>query len=162
MEPEPGFTSAGSPDTWAPIAFRELVDEAHLTLYVLDAMQVPERARLRAILVRMRDISKDPRHAAHTKLKEMCALSAAFPSFVAGGQSRAFEAHANAMLPEFDLRQMSDATSAAWRAVITRAPRESLAPLRLAFNRGDVTDAAFCAELGRVSASLGATPAMKI
>ena len=158
---EPGFTSAGDPGTWTHVAFEAMVDAPLLTLFVLGTMPAPERARLRAILVRMRNISRDPRHAAHTKLKEMCALSAAFPSFVAGGQSRAFEAHANAMLPDFDLRQMSDATSAAWRAVITRAPRESLAPLRLAFNRGDVTDAAFCAELGRVSASLGATPAMK-
>lgn len=158
---EPGFTSAGDPGTWTHVAFEAMVDAPLLTLFVLGNMLVPERARLRAILVRMRDISRDPRHAAHTKLTEMCALSAAFPSFVAGGQSRAFEAQANALLPEFDLRQMSEAANAAWRRVITRAPRESLMPLRLAFNRGDVTDAAFCAELERVSASLGATPAMK-
>ena len=160
MQLEPGFTSAGSPDRWAPVAFSELVDEAQLTLYVLDTMHAPERARLRAILVRMREISKDPRHAAHTKLKEMCALSAAFATYVASGRSRAFEAQANAMLPAFDVRQMSDATTAAWLGVITRAPKESLMQLRLAFNRGEVTDAAFCAGLERVSASLAATPAM--
>jgi len=162
MQPDTGFTSAGSPDTWAHIAFRELVDEAHLTLFVLDTMQPPERARLRAILVRMRSISRDPRHAAHTKLKEMCALSAAFATYVACGRSRAFEAQANAILPSFDVRQMSDATTAAWLGVITRAPKESLMPLRLAFNRGEVTDAALCAELERVSAGLGATPIMNI
>jgi hypothetical protein len=162
MQPDTGFTSAGSPDTWTHVEFRELVDEAHLTLYMLDTMQVPERARLRAILVRMRGISKDPRHAAHTRLKEMCALSAAFATYVAGGQSRAFEARANAMLPSFDVRQMSDATTAAWLGVITRAPKESLMPLRLAFNRGEVTDAALCAELERVSAGLGATPILKV
>lgn len=162
MQLDPGFTSAGSPDTWTPIALGRLVDEAHLTRFVLDTMQVPERTRLRAILVRMRGISKDPRHAAHTKLKEMCALSAAFATYVASGRSRAFEARANAILPSFDVRQMSDATTAAWLGVITRAPKESLMPLRLAFNRGEVTDAALCAELERVSADLAATPILKV
>ena len=57
MQLEPDFTSAGSPDTWTPIAFGKLVDEAHLTLYVLGTMKQLERARLRAILVRMRSIS---------------------------------------------------------------------------------------------------------
>jgi len=162
MQLEPDFTSAGSPDTWTPIAFGKLVDEAHLTLYVLGTMKQLERARLHAILVRMRGIGKDPRHAAHTRLKEMCALSAAFATYVAGGQWRAFEAQANAMLPAFDVRQMSDATTAAWLGVITRAPKESLMPLRLAFNRGEVTDAALRAELERVSADLAATPILKV